>query len=345
LPWHLPHPEFGPAARHMADTKLRHHALPRGSQKASSMQRLLFAMLIVTAAAVGPASAETVYARGMQVGMVPAGDLKPSTQIPGFEDQDRKVAVGILELPPPAYEELQRSLFGTPPAGMSGIKRETFPFEEGLGYLLTAHGTENGASFQRYLLLANASVPASNFVMLVNVTVPDTAEKIYSEEAVRRMLASITFRKPPIEERLAMMPFKVNELAGFHVMQVLAAGGVILTDGPQDDITRQPYVIVSVGRGEAPQADDRERFARELLSSAPLRDLTVKSMEEMRITGRPGFEIRAQAIGIYGEPVSLVQWVRFNGGSFVRIVGASRSEQWDQMFNRFRAVRDGVEIR
>jgi hypothetical protein len=311
------------------------------------MLRRLFSILAFIAVAIAgtPALAETAYPRGMQVGMVPAGDLKPSTHIPGFEDEDRKVSVGILELPPPAYAELERSLFGAPPPGTASVKRESFPFEQGLGYLLTARGTENGASFQRWLLLANANATPGNFVMLVNVTVPDTAASIYSDEIVRRMLASITFRNPPLDEQLGMMPFKITELSGFRVMQVLAAGGVILTDGPQDDITRQPYVIVSVGRGEAPQADDRERFARELLSSAPLRDLTVKSSEEMRITGRPGFEIRAQAKGIYGEPISLVQWVRFNGGGFVRIVGASRTEQWDQMFNRFRAVRDGVELR
>jgi len=311
------------------------------------MPRLFLAivMFVVTAAAMAPASADAVYPRGMQVGMVLAGDLKPSTHIPGFEDEDHKVSVGILELPPPSYAEVERTLFGTPPPGTASVKRESFPFEQGLGYLLTARGTENGTSFRRWLLLANANVASGNFVVLVNVTVPDTAESIYSDEVVRRMLASITFRKPPLDEQLGMMPFTIAELAGFHVMQVLAAGGVILTDGPQDDITRQPYVVVSIGRGEAPQADDRERFARELLSSAPVRDLTVKSMEEMRITGRPGFEIRAQGTGIYGEPISLVQWVRFNGGSFVRVVGASRTEQWDQMFNRFRAVRDGVELR
>jgi hypothetical protein len=37
--------------------------------------------------------------------------------------------------------------------------------------------------------------------------------------------------------------------------------------------------------------------------------------------------------------------VRFGGSGFVRIVGVSSEARWDDLFNRFRAVRDGVEPR
>ncbi len=65
----------------------------------------------------------------------------------------------------------------------------------------------------------------------------------------------------------------------------------------------------------------------------------------MRIGGLPGYEIRAQAKGLNGEPLSLVQWVRFGGGGFLRIVGVGRKDDWDALFTRFRAVRDGIEPR
>ena len=65
----------------------------------------------------------------------------------------------------------------------------------------------------------------------------------------------------------------------------------------------------------------------------------------MRIGGRPGYEIRARGKDAQGDPSAVVQWVRFTGGGFLRVVGVSRNEQWDEMFNRFRAVRDGVELR
>jgi hypothetical protein len=65
----------------------------------------------------------------------------------------------------------------------------------------------------------------------------------------------------------------------------------------------------------------------------------------MRISNLPVIEIRATAKNMRGDPVKLVQWVRFGAGGFIRIVGVVGENGWDQMFDRFRAVRDGVEVR
>jgi hypothetical protein len=149
----------------------------------------------------------------------------------------------------------------------------------------------------------------------------------------------------PIQEQLGLLPFKLGQLAGFRVMQVLAQGGVILTEGPTDDLSKQPYVIVSIGQGSPEQADDRARFARDLLSSAPLRDISVQSADTMRIGGLPGYEIRAQAKGLNDEPIMVAQWLRFSGGNFLRVIGIGRKDDWDALFTRFRALRDGVDLR
>ena len=127
-------------------------------------------------------------------------------------------------------------------------------------------------------------------------------------------------------------------------MKAVPSGGVILTEGPTDDLSKQPYVIVSIGRGSPEQPDDRARFARDLLASAPLRDLTVQSAEAMRIGGLPGYEIRAQGKGLNDEPVMMAQWLRFSGGNFLRVVGVGRKDDWDALFTRFRAVRDGIDL-
>jgi hypothetical protein len=158
------------------------------------------------------------------------------------------------------------------------------------------------------------------------------------------MLATVTLRAPPIEEQLAMLPFKIKDLAGFRVMKVVLNDGAILVDGDDDDMVKHPYTIISAGRGGPQNPDDRARFARELLTSAPLRDLVVTLAEPMRIDGRPGYEVRATATGFDGKPLALVQWLRFSGGGFLRIIGAVHKENWDQFFPRFRAVRDGISV-
>lgn len=302
-------------------------------------------LALVAMALACPAAAEAVFPKGLQVGLTPTGDLTPNPQLNGFTDPDRKVAVVIAQFPAAAYPELEKSMFDKPPPGVTDIHRETFPFASGVGYLMSGRGSDNGEPFTRWLMLARAAVGDSSFSAVVTVTVPDAARSAYPDDAIRKMLGSVTFRKPPIAEQLALMPFKLNELAGFHVVQVLPVGAVVLTEGKSEDIRGQPYVVVSIARGDADQPQDRARFARDLLSSLPLKDLTVKSAEDMRIDGRPGFEIRAEASQQDGAPVSLVQWVRFNGSSFTRIVAVSHRDQWEAMFNRFRSIRDGVELR
>jgi hypothetical protein len=40
----------------------------------------------------------------------------------------------------------------------------------------------------------------------------------------------------------------------------------------------------------------------------------------------------------------LVQWLRFGGGAFLRVIGVVHKEDWDQWFPRFREVRDSVDL-
>jgi hypothetical protein len=41
--------------------------------------------------------------------------------------------------------------------------------------------------------------------------------------------------------------------------------------------------------------------------------------------------------------VTVVQWLRFSGGSYTRLLAVARKDAWDAVFPRFRAVRDGFE--
>ena len=292
------------------------------------------------------ACAEPVFPTGLRIGLEPAGELKLSTRFPGFEDIDRNVSVAILDLPINAYAELEAAAFNKVQTDLQDLKRESFPFESGIGFLLTGIAQQNGVNLHRWSLLAQAvGGSVQNLTMLINVEVPDSAFAIYSDAVVRKMLASVTFRQAPIQEQLSLLPFKLGGLAGFRVMQVLPAGGLILADGTADTNAPQPFMIISVGRGGPSEANDRGLFARDLLSTAPVRDLRMQSSEPMRINGLAGHEIRAQGKAPSGEPVSVVQWIRFGSGGFLRVIGVSPAEKWDQLFDRFRTVRDGVEMR
>jgi len=308
------------------------------------LRRLIIALVAICAvAAMRPAAADPVFPPGLRIGLEPPGDLKPSTHFSGFEDVGRKVAITILDLPAAAYGGLEQAANAENQHGLADFKREDFSFHSGKGLLVTGRIQVKDGVLHKWILLAAAAAD-KDLTVLITVEVPDTALAVYSDATIRQALASITFRPAPIQEQLGMLPFTLGQLAGFRVVKALPTGGVILTEGPTDDLSKQPYVIVSIGRGSPEQSDDRARFARDLLASAPLRELTVQSAEAMRIGGRPGFEIRAQAKGLNGEPILVAQWLRFNGGNFLRVVGVGRKDAWDALFTRFRAVRDGVEL-
>jgi len=292
------------------------------------------------------AAADPVFPPGLRIGLEPPPGMSVSRRFPGFEDADNKVAISLVELSPPAYENIEKSIFDSVPTGVTVEKREMFPFADGIGFFLIGTSQVDGITLHRWFLLARAISGANaGLAVLVTATVPEQALAIYSDKVIRAALASVTFRQPPLAEQIGLLPFKLTDLAGFRAMQAIAAGGVILTDGPTDDITRQPYMIVSVGPGAPAEPGDRDRFARDMLSSAPLSELTVTSTEPMRISGLPGFEIRADAKNPRGDPVKLVQWVRFGVSGYVRIIGVVAADKWDELFNRFRAVRDGIETR
>ncbi|MGH6726454.1 MAG: hypothetical protein ACREB8_07915 [Pseudolabrys sp.] len=310
------------------------------------MPRRLLAYLVALCAAVaamGPALAgETVFPPGQRIGLAPPGDLKPSTRFPGFEDIDRKVTVTTLNLPPGTYADIERALRTQNQHGLTDVKQEAFSFHSGAGTLITARAQIKDVDIHKWILLATAGA-GKGLDIMIEVNVPDAALAVYSDAAIRQALASVTFRPSPITEQLGMLPFKLGELAGFRVVKVFPTGGVVMTEGPNDDVGNQPYLAIAIGGGAPEQANDRALFARDLLVSVPLRDLRLQSAEAMRIGGAPGYEIRAQATGPNNQPLLLVQWLRFRGGNFLRILGIAPKDNWDTLFTRFRAVRDGIE--
>ena len=118
---------------------------------------------------------------------------------------------------------------------------------------------------------------------------------------------------------------------------------VVLSETDDGVPYAQAYVIVTVAPGGPPNAADRGRFARDLIGQGPVRELSITSGETMRVKGMPGNEVRATAKNLENKPVQIVQWLRFGSGGFMRIVAVSPKEEWDAMFPRFRALRDGIE--
>ena len=306
--------------------------------------------LAAALALAAPAGAAPTFPTGLRVGLAVPPGLVVSKRFPGFQDAEHRVAVAILELPGQAYDELVKAGFDKQTRGLSNVSKADFAIAGGSGYLISGESTVNGQGERHWILLAKPKVgdksKGAAITGLVRVDVPDDAREVYSDIVVRKMLASADFRPTPIQELLGLLPFKLGNLAGFQVAHVLP-GGAILTDGPVGpaDKIGQTYMIVAVGRGGPSDPALRGTFVRDMLRNGPFSDVRVTSADTIRLGRAPTLEVRADATDPSGKPVRVVQWVRFGTNGFMRVVGVSPKNDWDKLFSRFRAVRDGIKPR
>src|SRR3954471_23511729 len=190
----------------------------------------IFAAAIL-AAAVGPAfGADPVYPPGTRVGLVPLVGLAPAKTFSGFETEDHSVKVLITELPAASFSEVETAFKTTPVPGAP--KPEAIETASGKAYYTTEIGKDASGLIRRYSMILSGGA----FSGFVAAQIPENAAKIYTDEAVRQMLASATVRKQvPIDEQLALLPFKMTELGAFKSVRTLSPGAaILLSDGEED---------------------------------------------------------------------------------------------------------------
>ena len=201
-------------------------------------------------------------------------------------------------------------------------------------------------------LILVANLPMAT--VLVTTQIPETARTHYPDAVVRTALSSLAVRPTvPVEEQLALVPFKVGDLAGFKVAGVMPGRAVMLGE-PVDEAAAAPaaprgiapHIMVAMAPG-GPQAGDRDHFAREVFATVPnLKGIRITGSESLRIANQQGHQIMATAQDpATGAELTVVQWLRFGGGAYLQLVGIARSDVWREAYQRFRAVRDGIESR
>lgn len=294
-----------------------------------------------------PAQAtEPVFPLGLRIGLVPPPGLVASTMFQGFEDREHRVAMILSELPADAYPAMEHAftIDALKAKGIEAERREDVPFKDGHGFIVVARQQMGGTTVRKWALIATTSTVAA----IITLEIPDAAASAYPDDACRASLASFVVRaKVPPTEQLALLPYELRDQAGFHIVRALADGSALLTDGPNDTITAadQPYMLIAIPPVAAPAPDDREAFARRLLAATPgVKEIRIVRSEPLRIGGQPGHQMIAEAKDDPSmTPVTMVQWLRFGPGRFLHIFGLARTEAWQGVFMRMRALRDGIE--
>src|SRR6201996_1977433 len=298
--------------------------------------------------AMGPAfAADVVYPTGVRLGMVPLVGLIKAKTFTGFQTEDQSVKVLVTELPPDAYNEV-KTAFAKPDAiGPTGIKPQTLETAgAGTAYYTVETAKDGANNVQRYSMM----VSGGTFSGYVAVQVPESASKIYTEDAVRQMFASAETRKEvPVEEQLSTLPFKVTELSNFKHVHTLAPGAaVVLADGDETTgFEPAPFMMIGIIGTTPPNPDDRARFAQESAMRIPgVHEGRLTVAEPIRIAGQQGYETRIDATsGKDNTKVTVVQWLLFGGPNMLRIIGSAPRDHWSDARSGLRAVPGGIQSR
>ncbi|MBU6462638.1 MAG: hypothetical protein KGK01_04565 [Bradyrhizobium sp.] len=307
--------------------------------------RFVSAVALLVVSLCPALAADPVFPPGSRVGLTPLVGLVPAKTFTGFETDDHGVKVLVAELPPDAYGEVAKA-FKAESSSVPGVKPATIETAAGTAYYTTETAMNDGVNVRRYSMI----MPAETFSGYIAVQVPENAGKIYTDQAIRQMFASAVVRKQvPVDEQLAQLPFKVTDLADFKNVRTLGAGAaVILADNDEaTGFEGAPFMIMGLIGNTPAQPEDRDRFAQEIARTIPgIRGARLTMSEPIRIDSMPGFETRLDASdGKDNTPVTVVQWLRFGGPTVMRIIGIAPHDQWEKAFPRFRAVRDGIQMR
>jgi hypothetical protein len=313
---------------------------------------MLSRFLIVLALVLGAlpaAAADVAYPPGSRIGLAPPPGMVTSKSFFGYEDPDNNAAIILLALPAKAFSDLEKSITADAlkQQGLTFETREAMPLSTGNAFLVLGHQEVDKIKIRKWILVAASSA----LTALVTVQIPEPAKAVYPDAVIRAALATLAIRATvPVDEQLGLLPFKVGELAGFHVAGVAPGRAVILGDADapgSPGAVLEPHIFVAIAPGGPAQTADRDAFARDVFATVPnLKDIRITTSEPLRIGGQQGHQILADARDPAGAvTLRVVQWLRFGGGAYLQMIGIARTDAWKDAYPRFRSVRDGIEAR
>jgi hypothetical protein len=311
------------------------------------MKSFVAAALGLTLSFSAALAAEPVFPPASRIGIVPPQDMVPSKRFAGFENEDKAAAITFVEMPAQAYTQLVSGLTkeALKRQGMSVTFRENLKLGSKTGVLVG--GTVSGPEAGRKWVLA---LKDGDLTALLVAQVQGGSDG-YSETQMRSALKSVALRGPvSLDEQVSALPFRVTDRAGFRPVKVVSGSSVLLTDGPLDTFKamEQPVVILAASlMPPPPPGERRDQFAQSALNANQiLKNIVFERSESFRLKGQEWHEIVAKAVdAASGEPVVVMQTIRFDPDRYVRMVGMTRVDLRDQLMPRFRNVIDSVDMK
>lgn len=274
--------------------------------------------------------------------------MVPARAFPGFEDPAQHVSITIEELSAQSYGQVARA-FNPETLRLQGTEernREDISLSDGRALLVTGRPASGTPAMTKWAMLALLG----DVTAVVIALVPDAAARTYPDAILRAAFASLVVRpKLPAADLMAILPYRLDELAGFHLLQASPDGVAQLTAGPLDTPlpVEQPFLLVAPHAGDAPDADARAAVAiQDFHRMSGFGRTKVTSTSALRLGGLFGYEVAGTTMDPKAEiELSLVQWLEFGQSNYLQIYGVARSDLWPSVLPRMRAIRDGLRLK
>jgi hypothetical protein len=310
---------------------------------------LRFPIFAIALAAAGTAlAADPTFPPGSRIGLVPPGNMTVARGMSGFQDAATGSAIVTMEMPAEAFTSIAAGFTdeGLKAQGFTAKSRDKVKLGSNDGTIVAGEQTENGRSTQKAILLTGDGT----LTALVIAQYPANATKA-TVDGIKAALKTVALRAPlTIEQQVGALPFKVGDMAGFRAVRAMSGNAVLLTDGPKDVVreAEQPIMIVAQSFAPGPATpEQRDAFARQALAaSGGLKDGVYERAQGFRLGGSEWHEIVAKGKdAASGQPVIVMQSIRFAPDGYLRMLGVAREEKRDDVMPRFRRVVDSITQR
>lgn len=305
------------------------------------MKALLFTSAILAAAITG-AAAEPAFPGASAVGLDPPSGMQPARGFQGFREGPASILV--TELPKIAFAQVDQHKGDF--AQRFGAKQADEVEINGVhGFMVKGLQTTAQGRFRKWFV----ALDGPQVMALVTAQVPE-ADATVTDAAIDKALHTITFREPPpLEQRVAALPFAVGDLQNFRTANVMMGNAMLLTDGPNntDPDHAQAHVVIADDVDHPTPAQDREGFAQKQLQAfQAVRTTKVRSTKSFDANGASWVEVVADGSeGPSEVPVTINYFLRFGGDGTISVVCVAPATDASRYDDRFKAIATSVKPR
>lgn len=313
---------------------------------------VLIAATVAIIVQAGVVSAQDAVAiPGTSVTITPPEGFTVATDFTGLANVEKQGSFLVAEFPAEAAAQLgglfadestAAASFATKGITISG--REEIDNADGDTVpLLRGTQDANGVTLEKWMALY-----AGEKVVMVTFQIPQ--DKALEEDAMKGAFASVRLAGAQDaaaegDQRLAGLPYEIEAVAPFRVVDVIDNRNVLMTVGEKDSDPQatQPQIVVTYSVTNAPKSE-LKRIAEVVLNGVG-DNVAIESQEEDIFAGLDGLTTKG-TLDEHGVSKRFVQWVAYTeSGAPIQVLGTAATDKYEELSEAIEGVAASVEIK